>query len=192
LKSAVPKRAEEKAENEVNTPTLTTGIEPTAKHRVGRNAPGGPPGNKKAVKHGLYSYKAMLEGKGLDERTSLFRALREKERELVTALGGDPSPQEQAVIADTVKNMLYVASLDNYLMGLKSLVRKGKAHPVLAIRTQLAAHLREDLKTLGLARRVKATSINDLLSEPTAAEANGTTHSQGDESNNESRSEIVR
>ena len=34
--------------------------------------------------------------------------------------------------------MLYVASLDNYLMGLKSMVRKGKAHPVITIRTQLA------------------------------------------------------
>jgi hypothetical protein len=44
--------------------------------------------------------------------------------------------------------MLYVASLDNYLMGLKSLVRKGRAHPVIAIRTHLAAHLRENLKTV--------------------------------------------
>ena len=63
----------------------------------------------------------MLEGKGLDERTSLLKALREKEQELVTALGGDPSPQEQAIIGDSVKNMLYIASLDNYLMSLKEL-----------------------------------------------------------------------
>jgi hypothetical protein len=82
---------------------------------------GAPPGNKNALKHGLHSYKAMLNGNGLDERTSLFKALREKERELVKALGGDPSPREQAVIGDSVKNMLYIASLDNYLMGLKSL-----------------------------------------------------------------------
>jgi hypothetical protein len=61
----------------------------------------------------------MLNGKGLDERTSLFKALREKEQELVTALGGDPSPQQQTIIADAIKNMLYVASLDNYLMSLK-------------------------------------------------------------------------
>jgi hypothetical protein len=61
--------------------------------------------------------------------------------------------------------MLYVASRDNYLMGLKSMVRKGKAHPVITIRTQLAAHLRENLKTLGLQRRVKAPSITGLLSQ---------------------------
>jgi hypothetical protein len=143
----------------------TASLEPAKKPTGGRNAPGGPPGNKKALKHGLYTYKAMLNGDGLDERTSLFKALREKEQELVTALGGDPSPQEQAIIGDSVKNMLYIASLDNYLMGLKSLVRKGRPHPVLAIRTQLSAHLRENLKTLGLHRRVKNVSVTDLLAD---------------------------
>ena len=133
----------------------------TANHKD--RAGGAPPRNKNAVKHGLYAYQAMLNGKGLDERTSLFKAMREKELELITALGGDPSPQQQAIIADTVKNMLYIASLDNYLMGLKSLVRKGKPHPVLAIRTQLSAHLRENLKTLGLRRVSKALTVTDVL-----------------------------
>src|SRR5215510_8741438 len=141
----------------------TTSLEP-ARDRLGRKkAAGGPPGNKKAVKHGMYSYKAMLDGNGLDERTSLFKALREKEQELVLALGGDPSPQEQAIIGDSVKNMLYIASLDNYLMGLKSLVRKGRPHPVLAIRTQLSAHLRDNLKTLGLKRVAKTLSLTEFL-----------------------------
>ena len=140
----------------------------------GQRARSGPPRNKNAVKHGLYAYQAMLNGKGLDERTSLFKAMREKEQELVTALGGDPSPQEQAIIADSVKVMLYQASCDNYLMQLKSLVRKGKPHPVLAIRLQLAAHLRENLKTLGLKRVSKTVTITDLLNghgdTPPAAE----------------------
>jgi len=131
--------------------------------RKGTFARGGPAGNQKALKHGFYTYKAMLNGDGLDQRSSLFKAMRDKELELITALGGDPSPQEQAIIADSVKNMLYVASLDNYLMGLKSLVRKGKPHPVLAIRTQLSAHLRENLKTLGLKRVSKTLSLHDIL-----------------------------
>ena len=54
----------------------------------GRFALGGPASNKKALKHGLYAYQAMLNGKGLDERTSLFKAMREKEQELITTLGG--------------------------------------------------------------------------------------------------------
>jgi len=115
---------------------------------AGKPARSGPPGNKNSLQHGLYAYKAMLDGNGLDEKTSLFKVLRDKEQEFVSALGGDPSPQERAIIGDSVKNMLYIASLDNYLMQLKSLVRKGKPHPVLSIRTQLSAHLRENLKTL--------------------------------------------
>jgi hypothetical protein len=71
---------------------------------------GAPFGNKNALRHGLHHYKAMLDGDGLDQRSGLYRALREKEQEIITALGGDPSPQEQAIIADSVKNMLYIAS----------------------------------------------------------------------------------
>jgi hypothetical protein len=138
-----------------------------------RRGGGAPPGNKNNLVHGLYCYKAMLDGKGLDQRTSLFKALREKERELSSALGGDPSPQEQAIIGDSVKNMLYIASLDNYLMGLKSLVRKGRPHPVLAIRTTLSAHLRENLKTLGLKRVAKTLSLHEILAKDDDQQANG-------------------
>ena len=124
---------------------------------------GGPPGNKKALRHGLYSLRAMLNGDGLDRRTSLYRALAEKESELTSALGGDPSPQERAIIGDSVKTMLYIGSLDVYLMQLKSLVRKGRLHNVLIERTRLAGHLRENLKTLGLKRVPK--EIPDLARE---------------------------
>ena len=57
---------------------LTTQV---SKGRRGQGG-GAPPGNKNAVKHGLHTYKAMLNGNGLDERTSLFKAMREKEQEL--------------------------------------------------------------------------------------------------------------
>jgi hypothetical protein len=105
----------------------------------------------------------MLNGKGLDERTSLFKALKSEELELAVALARDPSPQEQVIIAGAVKKMLYRANLDNYLMGLKSLVRKGRAHPILSIILQLDAHLREDFKALGLKRVSKIKTISDLL-----------------------------
>jgi hypothetical protein len=70
--------------------------------------------------------------------------------------------------------MLYIASLDNYLMQLKSLVRKGKPHPVLDIRTKLAAHLRENLKALGLQRRAKRIGVADLLSQEQESDSAGT------------------
>jgi len=126
---------------------------------------GAPVGSRNALKHGLYAYRAMLNSDHLDERSSLFRALREKELELSAALGGDPSPQEKVIIADSIKNMLYIASLDNYLMNLKSIVRRGKPHPLIATRTQLAAHLRDNLKTLGLKRASRQSSLSDLLEQ---------------------------
>ena len=125
----------------------------------------GPPGNLNGVRHGLYSLRALLSGDGLDQRTSLYKALREKERELISSLGGEPSPQEKAIIADTVKTMLFLGSLDHYLTGLKSLVRKGRVHCVLSERTRLAAHMRENLKTLGLKRVAKPLTLADLLAE---------------------------
>src|SRR5262245_5358735 len=123
---------------------------------------GGPIGNQKALKHGLYVYKAMLTGGDIDQRTALYKALRAKEQELIAARGGDPSPQELAIIGDTVNTMLFIGSLDHYLTGLKSLVRKGRIHPVIAERTRLAAHLRENLKTLGLKRAQKTLSLDEV------------------------------
>jgi len=114
----------------------------TVSTKPGSNG-GAPKRNHNAVKHGLYAFRRVLNGKGIDERSSLFKALRAKELEFIAALGGDPSPQELAIIQDSVKSLLYIGSLDNYLLELRSLVRKSRPHPVLAIRSQLASHLRE-------------------------------------------------
>ncbi len=130
---------------------------------AGKPGRSGPPGHKNAWRHGRYHYKRLLSGDGLKRSTALYRALAEKEQDLVSALGGDPSPQERAIIADTVKTMLYIGSLDAYLAGLKNLVRKGRVHNVLIERTRLAGHLRENLKTLGLKKVPK--EIPDLAQE---------------------------
>ena len=119
---------------------------------AGKKGRSGPPGNKNAMEHGLHHYKRLLSGDGLKRSTALYHALAAKEQELIASLGGDPSPQEHAIISDAAKTMLYVGSLDHYLTGLKSVVRKGRVHNVLIERTRLAAHLRENLKTLGLKR----------------------------------------
>jgi hypothetical protein len=125
----------------------------------------GPPHNQNAVRHGLYYYKRLLSGDELKHSTALYHALVAKEQEMVVALGGNPSPQERVIIADTVKTQLYVGSLDAYLMQLKSLVRKGKVHAVLIERTRLAGHLRENLKTIGLKRIQKTLTLAELLAQ---------------------------
>jgi hypothetical protein len=100
-------------------------------------------------------------------RTSLHRVLREKEQEIITALGGDPSPQEKLLIADTVKTLLYVGTVDEYLMSLNGgIIKGGKVVPVVESRTSLAAHLRRNLEALGLQRRVKERSLLERLNDP--------------------------
>jgi hypothetical protein len=123
-----------------------------------------PKGNQLAVKHSLHVYRRMLSGTKLDGRTSLHKVLREKECELIAALGGDPSPQQRVIIADAVKTMLYVGTLDEYLISLDGgIVGKGKVIPVVDTRTKLAGHLREDLRALGLHRRVTTPRLADVL-----------------------------
>jgi len=141
---------------------------------AGKRARSGPPGNLNAFKHGVLALDRRLKEGRLDGRSSISKALRAKEQELVTALGGDPSPQEMALISDTAKTMLYIASLDVYLTGLKTLVRKGKVHPVLSERVRLAGHLRENLKTLGLKRVSKTLTLEEMFAED-AEEGQGAT-----------------
>jgi hypothetical protein len=101
-------------------------------------------GSRNHFKHGYYSLKAKLQGKDIDKRTAVYKALAEQEQELLLALGGSDnvSPQERIIIADTVKHLLFAAALDRYLMQLKSIVRKGKVHCVVGERTRIGAHIK--------------------------------------------------
>jgi hypothetical protein len=130
-----------------------------------RNVGGAPKGSRNHLTHGLYAYKHMIDRDGLDKRSSLYKALRLKEQELIDSLGGDPSPQERVIITDSVKVILYLSTCDTYLSQLKSFIRKGRPHPVLSVRLQLASHLRENLKTLGLKRVEKTLSLDDIKRE---------------------------
>lgn len=141
---------------------------------AGKAGRSGPPGNINAFIHGARSFKNLLIEGGMDRRSSLFKALQVQERELSLALGGDLSPQQQILVADSIKTKLFVASLDAYLTKLTSLVRKGRCHPVLAERTRLAGHLRENLKVLGLQRVAKELpTLTDYLEGKYEERSNG-------------------
>ncbi len=125
-------------------------------------------GNTHAVKHSLHVYRRMLGGK-LDGRMSLAKVLREKEQELISALGGDPSSQERTLITDTVNTMLFKGTVENYLMSIDGkIVRDNKVISVVDTWVKLSSHMRGNLQALGLQRRVKTTSLADLLNQPEA------------------------
>jgi len=135
-------------------------------------AKGPPKGSQNGFKHGKYQLMRLLSDGGPKKSTTLYRVIIAKEKELIASLGGDPSPQELIIIKDTVKTMLFKGALDRYLMTLRSLVRKGHVHGVLAERTRLAMHERENLKTLGLKRVTKdLNTIDDYMDRADADEA---------------------
>jgi hypothetical protein len=141
----------------------TTSLEPPNKRTGGRSAPGGPPGNMKAAKHGVYSLTAARRRGKIDKRTSFGKAFERHKAEYVAHLGGDQlSAMELAIIEDTVWTDFYAAAYDIYLSSLKSVIRKGRPHPIVDARTRLASHRRENLKTLGLKRVSKVIGVDAI------------------------------
>jgi hypothetical protein len=130
-----------------------------------RNVVGGPVGNQKARKHGVRGLQIARKVGKIDKRTSFGQAFERRKREYVAHLGGDVSAMELVLIEDTVWNDFYVMNYDVYLSGLKSVVRKGRPHPIVAERNHAAAHRRENLKLLGLKRVAKTLSLHEILAK---------------------------
>lgn len=138
------------------------------------NARGAPRGNQNAAKNGITGLRRMRKGGEIDKRTSFGRAFEARKAEYISHLGGDElSVMELAIIEDTVWTDFYTMAYDIYLSRLKSVIRKGRPHPVVDARTRLAAHRRENLKNLGLRRRTKTVSLQEILAkdEPEVAAA---------------------
>ena len=122
---------------------------------AGKRGKSGPPANVNATKHGYYMLRAMRRGgklNGNEASRAFNRAFNGRVREYSTALGGNISPQETALVVDTVWLEVYMASLNAHLGQLKRLVRKGKPHAALEVWMRLLGHRRENFKALGLKR----------------------------------------
>src|SRR5262249_22526886 len=91
-------------------------VAPVEATSIKKKPAGGPPkGSRNHEIHGLYRMKRIIDYDGIDKRSSLSKALRLKEQELIDSLGGDPSPQERVIITDSVKVILYLSTCDTYL-----------------------------------------------------------------------------
>ena len=133
----------------------------------GRRVRGGPPGNRKALKHGYYSLVKLVKSRGgaLDKRTILGKMVIETARQLEADLGGDLSTAQKMLVQDVAIDTLLLQALQVRLDGAP--IRKGKIHPVYTLRFQLVAQRRETLKLLGLKRVSKQITISDLLNGDT-------------------------
>ena len=156
----------------------TTSLESPKKPPSNRNAPGGPPGNQKAVKHGVRGLQIARRIGKIDKRTSFGQAFERRKREYVAHLGGNVSAMELAIIEDTVWTDFYTTNYDVYLASLKSTISKGRPHPIVDARTRLAAHRRENLRLLGLKRVAKTLSLHEILAKDDDKPGNGNADEQ--------------
>ncbi len=118
------------------------------RRKSGKTGQIGPPkNNTNAAKSGAF---ADLRRRNLDQRTKLARALRSVEAELVSALGGDPSPQEIILVDRAVYKLARIT-----LFEAATVTGEGRTEETDKIYLAWANSLRLDLQALGLERRQK-------------------------------------
>ncbi len=149
---------------------------------AGMKARSGPPGNLNAMKHGYYSMKSAIRVLGkrtIDQRTTLGKALAKWRTDLIEDLGGRDaiSTQMEALVDLAVKSKLILDSIDCWLLTQPSLVnaRKRSLLPAVKERQQLADGLARYLTQLGLERKLKTQTLDDVLAEPEEDEAGNAT-----------------
>ena len=133
----------------------------------------GPPrGSRNAQRHGLASMRnALVRSKQvrLDMRFRTGKALVRWRLELVQDLGGEDniSTQQAALIELCVRSKLMVDTIDSWILSQDSLVNKSKRAviPVVVQRQQLADGLARYLSMLGLERKVKTRTLDEILNE---------------------------
>ena len=123
-------------------------------------------------KHGLNQLKQVVKqlgGRAIDKRTTTGRELAKWRNDLIDDLGGRDaiSTQQAALVELAVRSKLLLDSVDMWLLVQPSLInqRKRMLLPVVLQRQQLADALARYLNQLGMERRHKVKTLNDILTE---------------------------
>jgi hypothetical protein len=160
--------------------TMTTQPQENNQPEKMRRRRGAPKGTRSRLTHGLKSMKnALIRSKQvrLDMRFRLGKALVRWRLELVQDLGGEEqiSTQQTALIELAVRSKLMLDTIDNWILSQPSLVNKSKKMllPVVVQRQQLADGLARYLKDLGLERRHKVETWQEITAKDDDTPANG-------------------
>jgi hypothetical protein len=142
-------------------------------------------GERRALKHGINTMKkalSVLGSRAIDGRFKVSKELAKWRRDLIEDLGGEEnvSIQQQTLADLCVKNKLLLDSIDSWLLTQKTLViAKRKALlPAIAQRQTLADALARYLTQLGLERRRKVKSLNDILTQSNVGDDQPTSESR--------------
>jgi hypothetical protein len=132
-------------------------------------------GHMRGLTHGLTVLKHAVNGLGnrvIDRRTVTGKALARWRKDLIADLGGDVSTQQSTIVDLAVKSKLLLDSIDVWLLTQESLVNKRKRSliPVVKERQSLADGLAKYMAMLGLERRAKSKTLDNLWDEPETAQ----------------------
>src|SRR5262245_25241547 len=136
----------------------------------GTALPVAPKGNQYRRTHGLHSLKkawSQLGNRAIDGRSAAGVAIRKWRRDLIADLGGADavSTQRLALVDLAVKSKILLDSIDAWLLSQPSLVnaRTRSLIPVVPQRQTLSDGLARYLSQLGLERRHKVKTLNEIL-----------------------------
>jgi len=111
---------------------------------------------------------AKLGARAIPGNTKLGYALRIWQRDLIADLGGETnvSVQQRTIVECAATTRLMIGSLDAWITSQPTLMTRNKTLiPVILQRQQLVDSLTRMLSQLGLERRVKTKSLDEILSE---------------------------
>ena len=140
----------------------------------GNSPPPAPKANRYAEKHGLLTLKRnvlALGKRAIDGRSAVAKALKRWRLELINDLGGreNLSTQQHQIIDLAVTQKFLLDSIDAWLLTQETLITgKKKApalKPVVLQRQTLANALAQYLSELGLERRHKTKTLQEILNE---------------------------
>jgi len=120
--------------------------------------------------HGLSKAKAQVTKYGIraiDGRSKRAYALKAWRTELIADLGGEDNVtvQQRTIVELASTTKMIISSIDAWIVSQQTLIRRDQSLiPAVLQRQQLANGLRDDLKAIGLHRRVKTASLTEILS----------------------------
>jgi len=145
----------------------------------GNSPPPAPKGNRYHEQRGFHALKkawSKLGNRMIDGRSPAAVALRKWRQEIIDDLGGpdNMSAQKETIIDLACRSRLILHSVDTWLFEQESLVYRSKKRlatllPVVFQRQELADSLAKYMSMLGIERRHKVKSLQEILS----AESNG-------------------
>ena len=140
----------------------------------GNKPPPAPKGNRYHEQHGFHALKkawSKLGNRMIDGRSPAAIALRKWRAEIIEDLGGpdNMSAQKETIVDLACRSRLILHSVDTWIFEQQSLVYKSTKRlatllPVVIQRQALADSLAKYMSMLGLERRHKVKTLQEILS----------------------------